>query len=146
MLDLSWNRISSLEGIAGLQSLQELRISCNAISSLKPLRSLPSLVELDVCNNNLTSLAGLEQLPTLQIIHAENNKIASVKIPQTYSHQNKKMEDLAGRSSSSTGGASQSGAEKPKGKAKDASTAHRSRGEEGIIRLSFPMTTLLKVR
>lgn len=100
VLDLSWNKISSVEGIAGLQSLQELRISSNLVSSLKPLRALPSLVELDVSNNQLKSLEGIQQLPTLQTIHAEQNIISTIKIPQTYSHQSKKLDEPVAKKSS----------------------------------------------
>ncbi|CAM9589051.1 unnamed protein product, partial [Choristocarpus tenellus] len=50
------NCISSLEGLAGLTQLQELRLDINQLTSLKGLHTLPSLTELSAKTNHITSL------------------------------------------------------------------------------------------
>jgi hypothetical protein len=59
-----------LQGIAGLQSLSELRASHNHITTLRHMRALPNLKEMNVSNNQLTNLIGLELLPSIQAISA----------------------------------------------------------------------------
>jgi Leucine-rich repeat (LRR) protein len=86
ILDISFNKLESLEGIAGLQSLVELKANNNRITSLKTLRALPALEELQVDENCLTNLDGIQNLPTLVIFHANNNRITRLAIPQTYTH------------------------------------------------------------
>lgn len=92
ILDLSWNKIESIEGLAGLQSLTELRLNNNCIDSLVSFRALPSLTELNVSYNKLKSLEGIQMLPTLMSINASCNEITTLRIPQTYSHQNKALD------------------------------------------------------
>ena len=83
-LDLSHNQLSSLEGLGGLQSLEELRVTNNNITTFKHLRALPSLMEIDISYNKLKSLDGLEFIPTLTILRAEHNHINTLKIPKIY--------------------------------------------------------------
>jgi len=83
-LDLSHNQLSSLEGLGGLQSLEELRVANNNITTFKHLRALPSLLEIDISYNKLKSLDGLEFIPTLTILRAEHNHINTLKIPKIY--------------------------------------------------------------
>ena len=92
LLNLSYNEITSLDGLMGLQSLEELKCTNNNISSLKALKALPSLVEIDVSCNMLTSIDGIQFIPSLEVVHAESNLITSVSIGQTYSRQNQKLD------------------------------------------------------
>ena len=91
-VNLSNNRLTSLDGLAGLQSLASLSLGNNLIRSLLPLRALPSLTELDVSNNKLQLLNGLENLYSLETLYAQNNAIKTLRIPQTYSRQNKTLD------------------------------------------------------
>lgn len=50
------NRLSSLQGLAGLPNLRELRLDINHLTSLRELRSLPSLVELSANTNHIQEL------------------------------------------------------------------------------------------
>lgn len=50
------NRLSSLEGLAGLSNLRELRLDINHLTSLHELRSLPALVELSANTNHIKEL------------------------------------------------------------------------------------------
>ena len=85
-LDLSSNKLESLEGLAGMQSLRELKVNFNFITSLKPLHALPSLKEIQIDSNRLSSLEGIQCLPTLETLHANDNAITAFKIPQTYTY------------------------------------------------------------
>ncbi|KNC97713.1 uncharacterized protein SPPG_07175 [Spizellomyces punctatus DAOM BR117] len=64
-LDLRYNRIASLEGLATLGDLEDLYIGHNCITSLTPLPSLPSLRLIDLSFNNLNSIDSLAQLQVL---------------------------------------------------------------------------------
>ena len=86
-LDLSHNKLSSLEGISGIQKLEELKIANNSISTLKHLRGLPALLELDISYNRLKTLDGLEFIPTLASLRVEHNHLTTLKIPPSYTQQ-----------------------------------------------------------
>ena len=86
-LDLSFNKLGSLEGISGLQCLEELRVTNNALKSLKFLKGLPSLEDVDVSYNAIKTLDGLEFNPTLRTLRVAHNHLGSLRIPMTYSHQ-----------------------------------------------------------
>ena len=80
IIDVSYNRITSLEGLSGLQSLVELRINNNAIRSLRPLKGFPSLREVDCSYNKLKSLDGLQFMTVINIVHAEHNQIVTLQL------------------------------------------------------------------
>ena len=87
MLDLSYNKLTSLEGLSGLQCLEELRVTNNNLKSLRYLKGLPALIDLDVSYNQCKTLDGLEFVPTLQVLRAGHNHVGTLKIPMTYSQQ-----------------------------------------------------------
>lgn len=140
---------SYIQGLSGLQNLQELSASHNSISSLKHLRALPSLIEVDVSHNQLTDLQGLQLIPTLQVFHAgnysplrnvislEHNRISTLIIPQTFfTHLSKELDKgdsakgerkTALRSSSSSSSASNAS------KAESRSEARSGRGRGGRV-------------
>ena len=55
-LDISFNKISSLEGLKALQNLRQLKVYNNAITSTSCLAPLTSLQYLDVSCNAVRSL------------------------------------------------------------------------------------------
>ena len=67
-LNLSFNRIETLDSISKVLSIQNLQIlQCegNLISSTRPLSGLFSLKSLDLSSNLIESIEGLEQIQVL---------------------------------------------------------------------------------
>ncbi|CAK7272991.1 protein phosphatase regulatory subunit Sds22 [Sporothrix epigloea] len=100
---LAKNKITSLQGLAGLPKLRLLSIQSNRIRDLSPLKDVPTLEELYVSHNALTSLTSLtgkpdaveeiiavadvdkveaadappQALPLLRVLDISNNQITS---------------------------------------------------------------------
>ncbi|CAK7268906.1 protein phosphatase regulatory subunit Sds22 [Sporothrix epigloea] len=100
---LAKNKITSLQGLAGLPKLRLLSIQSNRIHDLSPLKDVPTLEELYVSHNALTSLVSLtgrpeavdetttvtsadqaettdaapQTLPLLRVLDISNNQITS---------------------------------------------------------------------
>ena len=72
-LDLSHNKLTSLEGIDFLVSLKALDLSHNKLTSLEGIDFLTSLVVLNLKDNKLTSLA--LKLPNLKELDTTDNPI-----------------------------------------------------------------------
>ncbi|KAI9091547.1 hypothetical protein DFS34DRAFT_323839 [Phlyctochytrium arcticum] len=80
VLDLSYNRIDSLRGLASLDELQELYLSHNAISDLSILILLKSLRTLDLTANDipkLDSIRPLHSLPLLRDLSLTSNPLTT---------------------------------------------------------------------
>ncbi|GLC77808.1 hypothetical protein PLESTB_000956100 [Pleodorina starrii] len=87
-LDVSGNRLTSLEGIQALPMLQTMRASSNEIAALPTLLCLPHLTSLDLGQNALTAFpepegppagtspAAIITLPALQRLVLQDNNIA----------------------------------------------------------------------
>lgn len=86
ILNLSYNKLRSIDGIEGLQRLEVLILRNNQIDSIKSIKLLPSLREIDVSFNNLLSLEGVQNFPLIEIIRAENNQIKSLTLPKVFSY------------------------------------------------------------
>lgn len=56
-----------------------LDLSFNKISSVEGLQSATELVDLNLSNNELTSVRGLEKLPHLEVLSMSNNSLASAE-------------------------------------------------------------------
>ncbi|CAK7200954.1 protein phosphatase regulatory subunit Sds22 [Sporothrix eucalyptigena] len=94
---LAKNKITSLEGLAGLPKLRLLSIQSNRLRDLSPLKDVPTLEELYVSHNALESLkslrgevgepdeageattekAGSSTLPLLRVLDVSHNQIKS---------------------------------------------------------------------
>lgn len=75
-LYLTGNRISTLEGINGLQFLETLCLSDNDIDSFEGLDNLPNLRVLSLTHNNIKSFIAYPFLPSLHTLNLQNNPIA----------------------------------------------------------------------
>ncbi|KAG3165846.1 hypothetical protein PI126_g4456 [Phytophthora idaei] len=74
-LDLSGNQLESINGIQALRRLQSLDLSRNCIASVDLLALLPALQILKVAENSLTAIDSLQLLPELRVVDASYNRI-----------------------------------------------------------------------
>jgi Leucine-rich repeat (LRR) protein len=77
-LDLSNNKLTSIEGLADLP-LRELRLSGNSLVSLHGLDRLPRLSTLLVADNLITSLSPLARCDSLTLVDASCNQLRDVR-------------------------------------------------------------------
>lgn len=79
-LNLSGNKITSLDSLSGLSKSGNINLSNNNISSISGLKSLISVNEgLNLSNNDIVSLDGLENLYEVGFeLNLKNNKITSL--------------------------------------------------------------------
>ena len=78
VLDLSYNKITAIEGLEGLL-ITELNLEGNNIRSLNGLTANPRLTVLNVANNQITSLAPLLSCVQLHNLDARGNKINYIR-------------------------------------------------------------------
>jgi len=74
-----FTKISDLEPLRQLSSLQELYCSSNLISDLEPLRQLSSLQVLSCDSNQISDLEPLRQLTNLQNLYCSSNQISDLE-------------------------------------------------------------------
>jgi Leucine-rich repeat (LRR) protein len=77
-LNLSKNRLTSLDSVASLPSLQVLNVSHNELAGKLSVGRLRGLTALVVNANQITSLGGLEKLNKLETLIVSNNKVAEL--------------------------------------------------------------------
>lgn len=78
VLDVSANKIKSIDELAHIPYLGTLDISHNQISTLAPLAQSTSLTKLNANNNNLASLDELSELPNLKNLYVSNNSLTNL--------------------------------------------------------------------
>ncbi|CAO3643269.1 unnamed protein product [Cunninghamella echinulata] len=76
-LDLSYNRIRSIEKLKGLPKLQELNICHNSVEIIDLNEPLNSLSILKMSHNRLKSFDG-QLFPNLKLIYIDKNQLVSV--------------------------------------------------------------------
>ncbi|KAF4034677.1 Leucine Rich repeats (2 copies) [Phytophthora infestans] len=74
-LDLSGNQVENVNGIQTLRRLQSLDLSRNCIASIDLLALLPTLQILKVAENSLTAVDSLQLLPELRVVDLSYNRI-----------------------------------------------------------------------
>ncbi|ETP35727.1 hypothetical protein F442_16180 [Phytophthora nicotianae P10297] len=74
-LDLSGNQLENVNGIQALRRLQSLDLSRNCIASIDLLALLPALQILKIGENSLTAVDSLQLLPELRVVDASYNRI-----------------------------------------------------------------------
>jgi protein phosphatase 1 regulatory subunit 7 len=74
-LSIQGNRIQQIAGLESLTALEELYISYNAITSLEGLSKAPSIRILDISANPVKKLEGIEALTALEELWASNCEI-----------------------------------------------------------------------
>nr|XP_054761624.1 leucine-rich repeat and IQ domain-containing protein 1-like [Lytechinus pictus] len=78
-LDVSWNILTSLQGIEGCNQLRKLNLSHNKITRISGVETLLSLTHLDLSHNQLVNVSGLTSLVHLQDINLTSNHLSSVR-------------------------------------------------------------------
>lgn len=77
-LNLSKNRLTTLDSVASLPGLQVLNLSHNQLEGKLSVGKLRGLNALVVNANQITSLGGLERLTKLETLIVSNNRIAEL--------------------------------------------------------------------
>ncbi|CBN74533.1 Hypothetical leucine rich repeat protein [Ectocarpus siliculosus] len=72
-LDLSWNRLASLEGFAALPNLRELDVSHNSVQDMLGLVSNVDLRVLRISHNRIRRIEGIHQLKRLEEVDFSHN-------------------------------------------------------------------------
>ncbi len=78
-LNLSNNKISDIESIKELKSLQELNLSNNEISDIESIKELKSLQTLSLWSNQISDIESIKELKSLQKLDLSNNKISDIE-------------------------------------------------------------------
>jgi len=77
-LNLSNNRIASIENLASLKSLTSLNMAGNQISMLQNMHEVVGLLDLDLSSNKIHSLEGMAPCLHLKNLRLDENRIPSV--------------------------------------------------------------------
>lgn len=77
MLDVSSNRLASLEGFGEYPNLRELGVYSNELTSLEGLQNSHSLEGIAATDNQIVSLDAIRALPSLRQLNVAGNKLAS---------------------------------------------------------------------
>eukprot|EP00195_Chlamydomonas_chlamydogama_P004001 CAMPEP_0202918426 /NCGR_PEP_ID=MMETSP1392-20130828/73410_1 /ASSEMBLY_ACC=CAM_ASM_000868 /TAXON_ID=225041 /ORGANISM="Chlamydomonas chlamydogama, Strain SAG 11-48b" /LENGTH=627 /DNA_ID=CAMNT_0049611479 /DNA_START=133 /DNA_END=2013 /DNA_ORIENTATION=+ len=78
-LDLSGNRLQSVQGLANLRSLKVLRLAYNQLSNLEGLGRATGLEVLDLSGNQLKDLTGLSSCIALKELTVKGNQLPNLK-------------------------------------------------------------------
>lgn len=77
-LDVSRNRLRTLDGLARLQNLQDLNVSWNMLTSLNGINKCQALLEVKASSNSLESALDVKNLEKIDVLRLDNNCIASL--------------------------------------------------------------------
>lgn len=72
--------VSSLEALAGFESLENLTAYGKGISDLTPLSSLVRLESLYLVRNNISDITALEALTQLEVLRLDGNAITDISV------------------------------------------------------------------
>lgn len=76
---LSYNNLTSIEGIQKLTKLTCLDLDSNLLTDIEPLEKLTKLRVLDLGDNKLTSIKSLSKLTNLTLLNLSYNQITSTE-------------------------------------------------------------------
>ncbi|KAF8909016.1 hypothetical protein CPB84DRAFT_1766683 [Gymnopilus junonius] len=97
MLNLSNNRLDSMQGVSSLQSLVALHADMNSLSELGVDEAMPRLRILRVSGNRLQNL-DVGGMPNLRTLYADNNGLASLaKVDRLTKLENLSLRNQSGR-------------------------------------------------
>ncbi|KAI0078231.1 hypothetical protein K474DRAFT_1594475 [Panus rudis PR-1116 ss-1] len=99
MLNLSHNRLGTIEGLSSLPALVALNLDNNLLSELVPNGAMPRLRILRVSGNRLQQL-NASPFPNLRTLYADNNSLG----PILKAHRLAKLENLSLRNQSGRAG------------------------------------------
>lgn len=77
-LDLSGNRLRSVEALSNCKSLKWLSVSGNRLASLQGIGGLSNLIVLNGSRNEITSMDDIKSLAQLQALILNDNQISSI--------------------------------------------------------------------
>ncbi|XP_027650037.2 leucine-rich repeat and IQ domain-containing protein 1 [Falco peregrinus] len=83
-LELSYNKITRIGGLESLKNLQQLIVDHNQLISTKGLCEAPTLVHLDCSFNHLTEVEGIENCGLLQVLKLQGNNLQ--ELPRLENH------------------------------------------------------------
>ncbi|KAF8349237.1 hypothetical protein F5887DRAFT_945111 [Amanita rubescens] len=97
MLNLSKNRLMSIEGLASLQSLIALNVDSNRVDKLETGGTMPKLRILRISGNRLQEL-NAASFPNLRTLYADNNSLVTlVKLDRLSKLENLSLRNQRGR-------------------------------------------------
>lgn len=77
-LDLSYNKVQSVEKLWNLSNLVSLQLQNNQIKKISWINWLQKLLSLDLSNNQIQSLQWIGNLKSLQELQVANNQISDI--------------------------------------------------------------------
>lgn len=77
-LNISNNKISNIEGLENITTLQKLYVSSNQLTDISKLGSLAKLDTLNLSGNHVEDITSLEPLNNLKTLYISNNKIRDI--------------------------------------------------------------------
>ena len=78
-LDLSNNRITTIENLDNLENLRTLDLTGNMIGEISGIEKLKSLSVLGLANNLVEDISGLDNLHSLCVLNLSRNSIEEIK-------------------------------------------------------------------
>jgi len=79
-LDLSKNKVRSLEAVSGLEKLVSLYLEGDQVSDLSPLKGLKWIESLDLRDNQVSDLSPLSGMTELRYTMLEGNKVTDLGV------------------------------------------------------------------
>ena len=81
-LNLSFNKITTIQGLDNVTKLRVLNLYGNQITTTQGLEKLTNLQELNLGKNQITKIEGLEKLTDLKILDVSKNNISEKEIKE----------------------------------------------------------------
>jgi internalin A len=79
-VDMISNRISNIDPLVRLNSLEELDLSGNRVTNITAIRNMPNLTKLYLNNNQITDISPLKNLKNLKECNVSENNISNVDV------------------------------------------------------------------
>ncbi len=75
VVDLSENKLTSINGLEAFEKLSEVNLSKNGISTVESLKNLKFLKIMDLSYNNLPSISGVFSDSKIETLNLSHNKL-----------------------------------------------------------------------
>ncbi|KAI6645873.1 Protein phosphatase 1 regulatory subunit 7-like [Oopsacas minuta] len=85
-INLANNAIDSVKNFRSTHKLEKLDLSYNNLSSIQGLNNCNSLIELNLTGNNITGLFEVPSLKSIQILTISNNNIKEIRVGNQCKH------------------------------------------------------------
>lgn len=77
-LDLSWNKISNIEGLENFTNLKEIDLDFNDITDISPIWNIKNLNIIHLKNNKIEDLGNISSMPNLTCLELADNLISNI--------------------------------------------------------------------